>query len=241
MTLKGKNILITGSARRIGRHLALAVAKEGGNIILHHAHSPVDAQNTSLEIEKQGVNVTIIEADLNDPISYTKILPDFIKSHNIFALVNSAAIFEPLSLGDVTLESWNRHLNINLTAPFFLSQAFIQAVPTGSSGRIVNIVDWRALRPGSDHLPYTISKSALIALTQSLAVSAAPNITVNALALGAVLPPSDGGSAEKMLHLVPSKRLVELDEVSDSLLFLLDGPSSITGEVIHVDGGRHLL
>jgi NAD(P)-dependent dehydrogenase (short-subunit alcohol dehydrogenase family) len=241
MTLKGKYILITGSARRIGRHLALAVAKAGGNIILHHAHSPVEAEKTSREIKKLGVNVIVIEADLNDPISITKILPDYIKEHNIYALVNSAAIFESLSLEDVTLENWNRHLNINLTAPFFLSQAFIRAIPPGSTGRIINIVDWRALRPGSDHLPYTISKSALIALTHSLAVSAAPNITVNALALGAVLPPSDGGSAEKMLHLVPSRRLVELDEVSDSLLFLLDGPSSITGEVIQIDGGRHLL
>jgi pteridine reductase len=108
-------------------------------------------------------------------------------------------------------------------------------------GRIVNILDWRALRPGRDHLPYTISKSALAALTQSLAAALAPQITVNALALGAILPPSDGSDTTGLLQFVPVRRWASLDEVDEALLFLLEGPAYITGEILHVDGGRHLV
>ena len=99
---------------------------------------------------------------------------------------------------------------------------------------------WQRYGAGADHLPYTVSKAALAGLTRSLAVALAPRISVNGLALGAVLPPADGGSAEKVLAYAPIPRWVELDEVCQAALFLVEGPETITGEVIHVDGGRHL-
>jgi pteridine reductase len=241
MSLKGKKILITGSARRIGRHLAVYLAKAGAEIIIHHAHSPREADETANEITSAGGQVEIISGDLEDAQIYTREIPGFIREAGLFALVNNAAIFEPLFLEEVNLENWNRHMNINLSAPFFLSQAFIQSRQPAEEGRIINIVDWRALRPGPDHLPYTVTKAALTALTHSLAIAAAPNISVNAVALGAVLPPADGGDIEKVIHLTPSHRLVDLEEVADTIRFLLDGPASITGEVIHIDGGRHLI
>ncbi|MBI3152520.1 MAG: SDR family oxidoreductase, partial [Chloroflexi bacterium] len=109
-------------------------------------------------------------------------------------------------------------------------------------GRIVNILDWRALRPGADHFPYTVTKAALAAMTKSLAVALAPRITVNGLALGAILPPADHASAsEKIIENVPAKRWSEAGEVEEALLFLLTGSTYITGEIIHVDGGRHLI
>jgi pteridine reductase len=112
----------------------------------------------------------------------------------------------------------------------------------GIKGRIVNIVDWRALRPAADHFPYTISKAALVAMTKSLAVALAPRITVNGLALGAILPPTGNPSAsEKIIENIPANRWSEANEVEDALLFLLTGPAYITGEIIHVDGGRHLI
>ena len=159
----------------------------------------------------------------------------------LYALVNSAAIFEPLSLADTSLSDWERHLSINLTAPFLLSQAFAAQLPEGQEGRIVNILDWRALRPGADHFPYTVSKAALAAMTQSLAVALAPRITVNGLALGAVLPPSDGGAGSSVIENVPLGRWSEAQEVQQALVFLLASPSYVTGEIIHVDGGRHLI
>ena len=108
-------------------------------------------------------------------------------------------------------------------------------------GRIINILDWRTMRPVGDHFPYTISKAALAALTKSLAYSLAPNITVNGIAFGAILTPADGGSTEGIIQNVPAKRWATLDEVGATVLFLLDGPAYITGEIIHLDGGRHLV
>ena len=159
----------------------------------------------------------------------------------MYALINSASIFSPVDLASTTLDSWEAHFRVNLTAPFLLCQAFPSLIEPGGKGRIVNILDWRALRPGKDHLPYTITKAALAALTQSLAVELAPEITVNGLAFGAILPPSDGGETDGILEHVPAGRWAHLEEVGEALLFLLEGPEYITGEIIHLDGGRHLI
>ncbi len=132
-------------------------------------------------------------------------------------------------------------MRVNLTAPFLLSQAFARSLPQDAAGRIVNLLDWRALRPAADHLPYTISKAALAALTQSLAAALAPRVTVNGLALGAILPPSDGAAVNTILEKVPARRWAELDEVAQALLFLLDGPAYLTGDILYIDGGRHLV
>jgi pteridine reductase len=121
-----------------------------------------------------------------------------------------------------------------------LSQAFGRKLGN-AEGRIVNILDWRALRPGADHLPYTVSKAGLAALTQSLAIALAPNITVNGMAFGAILPPADGGDTSGILDDVPAERWADLEEVNQTLRFFLEGPAYVTGEIVHVDGGRHLI
>jgi NAD(P)-dependent dehydrogenase (short-subunit alcohol dehydrogenase family) len=241
MTLAGKLILITGSARRIGRALALSVARAGGDVIIHHTHSPADAEKTQAEIQALGRKAQILAADLVDPEQAASLIGRATAHGPLFGLVNSAAIFEPLSWKATNLEAWQNHLAINLTAPFLLSQAFAKSLEPGAVGRIVNILDWRALRPGPDHLPYTVSKAALAALTQSLAAALAPAITVNGLALGAILPPSDGAASADILKNVPAGRWADLEEVGQTLLFFLDGPAYVTGEIIHVDGGRHLI
>jgi NAD(P)-dependent dehydrogenase (short-subunit alcohol dehydrogenase family) len=240
-SLKGKNILITGSARRIGRHLALAIARAGANVIIHHGHSPADAERTLVDIKSIGVEAHILVADLNDPLQVQQLIPQANIFGQLYALVNNAAIFTPLSFLQTRLTDWQYQLAINLTAPFLLSQAFASSLFPDKNGRIVNILDWRALRPGTDHFPYTISKAALAAMTKSLAVSLAPRITVNGLALGAVLPPSDDSSNEEILKSVPAARWATIEEVCQALLFLLTGPEYVTGEILHVDGGRHLI
>jgi pteridine reductase len=237
--LNGKTILITGAARRIGKLFALACAHTGADIIIHHSHSDEEAQQVKDEIESIGRHAHILASDFGTPDSVSRLISQANDISPLYALVNSAAIFEPLSFNDTTLEDWNRHLNINLTAPFLLSQEFARHT---DEGRIINIVDWRALRPAADHFPYTISKAALAAMTKSLAVALAPRITVNGLALGAILPPADQSSAsEKIIENVPAHRWSEAGEVEEALLFLLTGPAYITGEIIHVDGGRHLV
>jgi NAD(P)-dependent dehydrogenase (short-subunit alcohol dehydrogenase family) len=241
MWLKSKNILITGAARRIGRSLALAAARSGANIFLHHSNSPEEAQQTAAEIQSLGVNAWILQADFAQPDQAQTLIERAAQIAPVHALVNNAAIFSLLEMANTTPIDWQNHLNINLTAPFLLAQAFSSLLPSGETGRIVNILDWRALHPGSDHFPYTISKAALVALTRSLALSLAPRITVNGLALGAVLPPSDGNLSDTILKSVPAKRWADLQEIADALLFLLNEATYTTGEIIHLDGGRHLV
>lgn len=241
MSLVGKHILITGGARRVGSALALGVAAAGGTVTIHHGHSMVEGQDLMEEIRATGTEAHMIQGDLNDLGRVAEIIRRAREPGPLYALVNNAAIFEHLTLENTDLASWQRHLNINLTAPFLLSQAFARQIPPGDTGKIVNILDWRALRPGADHMPYTISKAGLAALTQSLAVALAPNIQVNGIALGAILPSSDGGEPTNVIRNVPAQRWSTLDEVVDTLLFLLDGPAYMTGEIIHLDGGRHLV
>ncbi len=237
-SLNGKTILITGAAKRVGRIFALACASAGADIVIHHGHSEKDALKVKDEIDALGRKAHILASDLGRPAEAARLISLANEFSPLFALVNSAAIFEPLSFNDTTRADWERHMAINLTAPFLLSQEFARRT---KEGRIVNIVDWRALRPGADHFPYTISKAALAALTQSLAVALAPRITVNGLALGAILPPSDGAVNDNIIKNVPARRWSEPQEVEEALIFLLTGPAYITGEIIHVDGGRHLV
>jgi len=237
--LKGKTILITGAARRVGKILALACAYAGANVAIHHAHSDEDAELVRAEITGIGCKTWVFRADLSDASQAESLIPLINETTPLHGLVNSAAIFESLSLETTSLDHWQKHLQINLTAPFLLSQAFAKQAPEGA--RIVNILDWRALRPGADHLPYTISKAALAALTQSLAVALSPRIIVNGLALGAMLPPSDGNKNPDIIKNVPMKRWAQENELQEALQFLLTCPAYITGEIIHLDGGRHLI
>lgn len=241
MDLAGKNVLITGAAVRVGRAMAQAVARAGANVLIHYDSSTDEAKALKAEIEALGPKAHLLKADLSDPSEAHSLLTRAVEFGPLYALVNSAAIFENVDLETSDLKTWQRHLAINLTAPFLLSQAFWKAAKNSETGgRIVNILDWRAMRPGRDHLPYTVSKAALAALTQSLAVSMAPSVTVNGIAFGAILPPS-GGAPQGLLKTIPAGRWADLNEVGETLLFLLSGPSYITGQIIYLDGGRHLV
>ena len=240
-SLYGKVFLVTGGARRIGKALALGIAQAGGDVVIHYGHSQAQAQATAAEIEAAGSRAWLLQADLSDPAQAQALVERAWERAPLSGVVNNAAIFAPLGWDDTTPEAWEQHLRINLTAPFLLSQAFAAQLPPEEEGAILNIVDWRALRPGADHLPYTISKAGLAALTQALAVALGPRITVNALALGAILPPSDGGDTASVVRGLPAERWAEPGEVQAAAVFLLGGPRYITGEIIHLDGGRHLI
>jgi len=238
-SLYGKTILITGAARRVGKIFALACARAGADVVIHHGHSDLEAEEVRNEIIGLGRHALVFKADLSDPSQAENLIPLVNKSTPLHGLVNSAAIFGPLSIENTSIKDWEKHIALNLTAPFLLSQAF--AKQASENTRIVNILDWRALRPGADHFPYTISKAALAAMTKSLAVAFSPNIIVNGLALGAILPPADGKAKADIIKNVPAGRWAEADEIEQALLFLLTCPTYVTGEIIHLDGGRHLV
>lgn len=239
--LLGKTVMVTGGARRLGRQFALTAARAGADVVVHHSSSPCEAAGVAAEIEQMGRKATVIQADFRTPESAVALMDAAWSFSPLYALVNSAAIFAPLDVWTTGLEDWQEHFNINLTAPFLLCQEFARRLGPGTPGRIINILDWRALRPGKEHFPYTISKAALAALTRSLAQAFAPAVTVNGLALGAILPPADGADTESILAPVPAGRWAKAEEVDQAFLFLLAGPGYITGEIIHLDGGRHLV
>lgn len=242
MQLKGQNILITGGARRIGREIALFLASKGANISLHYGHSSEAAEKTRKDIEALNVNCFLFQADLADLSSVSNLVKSANEQQALDALINNAAIFGNNNLESTSLADWQEHLDINLSAPFLLSKSLFQlSEKTQREARIVNILDWRALRPRDDHLAYTISKAALAALTRSLAIAMAPRTTVNGIALGAILPPSDGADTSMITKDIPLDRWAELHEVGETVEFLLGGPKYITGEIIYLDGGRHLI
>ena len=241
MKANNKTVVITGSARRLGREMALALASSGFSIVIHSSTESPEVNNTILEIKSLGGKVKFIRADFSDPEATTKVFSGLFDSDkSIYALINNASIFPGGSFLETTYDEWQKNISINLSAPFLISQSFARAMGS-KPGRIINMLDWRALRPGKDHFAYTISKAGLASMTSSMALALAPNITVNGLALGAILPPSDGGYSESVIKPVPAARWADVKEVTDTVIFLLTGPEYITGEIIHIDGGRHLV
>lgn len=238
--LHGHAALITGAGRRLGEAFARAVAEAGGDVCLHYGTTPAEPLAAELT-RNHGVRAIALQADLADGHAASGLVDRAVEGLGEFdLLVNSASVFGSTPLADTDIETWQHHLAVNLTAPFLLSQAFARQ-RDGRPGSIVNLLDWRALRPGLDHLAYTVSKSGLAALTLSLAQSLAPSIRVNGLALGAILPPAGASEADNApAAAAPLARWGTIGETCDALLFLLGGPDFITGEILHLDGGRHL-
>jgi pteridine reductase len=241
-SLAGRVALVTGGARRIGHHLVLALARQGVKVVIHYRNSLQDARDTAGAVTTTGGEVDLVEGDLANA-KVAAALPE--QAARCFGppdiLVNNASVFEQGSLGDTTCEEWDHHQAVNLRAPFLLSQAFSRVLPQDRTGDIINLNDYRALRPGADHFAYTISKVGLHGLTQSLALGLAPRIRVNELALGAVLPPE--GAPATYVHTlkseIPLARFGQPAEVAAALLFLLTSPT-VTGQTVCIDGGRHL-
>ncbi len=243
MILEGKVAIVTGAAVRLGKALALALVEHGVRIALHYDESVQAAEATLDQIKAAGGDAIAIQADL----SQTDRLPLIVQQAadhfgRVDILVNSAAIFEPGRVADTTEAQWDRHFAINLKAPFFLSQAFANRVGPNHAGHIINIADWRGARPETNHIAYTLTKAGLIAMTQSLALALAPNIQVNAIAPGAILPPpgQDQAYLEQLARqTVPLQHPGSPDEVARTMIFLLQS-DFVTGELIFVTGGQHL-
>ncbi len=243
MELSGKAAIVTGGAVRLGRAFTLALARAGCKVCLHYSRSCASAEETSRAAGALGAQIVAVQADFTRPAEAARTV--FQAARDAFGdvdvLVNSAAIFEPDRLIDVTEEHFDRHVNINLKAPFFLCREFALHHVSGRPGHIVNIADWRAERPGTGYLVYTLSKAALVAMTKSLAQELAPDIRVNAIAPGSILPPPGKTEADlaELVGQIPLGRFGSPEHLADVLLFLLNS-DFITGAVIHVTGGQEL-
>ncbi|PKO17211.1 MAG: hypothetical protein CVU39_05510 [Chloroflexi bacterium HGW-Chloroflexi-10] len=235
-----RTVLITGAGKRLGKSMALALAENGWNILIHYGSDAKAAEDTGHEVEKIGRKAWVFQADFNKPIHTEEVFKEQIKIYNPQALINNASIFENYKMMETDLDIWVRHQNINLTSPFIISKIFSENL-AGKPGTILNMLDWRALRPGREHFAYTISKAGLAAMTSAMALALAPQIQVNGIALGAILPPENPDNLEQLIKRLPIPRWAEMEELHQTVLFFLNGPGYITGEIIHLDGGRHLI
>ena len=243
MELHGKVAIVTGGAVRIGRAISLALADAGAAVLVHSSHSGAQASKTVEEIVSRGGRAAAVSADFTDPVPAARTVMQAAIHHfgRVEVLVNSAAIFGPGTLASTNEADWDRHFAINLKAPCFLCREFAARHTQGEPANIVNIVDWRGLRPAPGYLPYTLTKSAMVALTAILAQELAPDIRVNAVAPGAILPPAGAGRdyMQRLAEQVPLRRNGSPDDVTSAVLFLLRS-DFVTGEVLRVTGGEHL-
>ena len=240
--LVGRTALITGAARRIGRHLTLALAAAGARTVVHYRASRTDAEALAAEITRAGGECALVSGDLADPEVAESLIAQAARPFGpLDVLVNNASLFGPGEALTTTLAEWRRYQAIHAEAPFLLSREFAKQAPAGRDAVIVNLNDWRAGRPGPDHFAYTLSKVTLHGLTRSLALSLGPRgVRVNELALGAVLPPAgrEDGYLHTLREEIPTRRFPALADVAAALLFLVTTPSG-NGGTVHVDGGRH--
>lgn len=242
MELEGKVAIVTGGAVRLGKALALSLAERDARLVVHYGSSAGPAQETVAEIKALGSDALAVHADLSRAGEAGFIIERAVTHFGqVDILVNSAAIFEAGNWDDTTEANWDRHFAVNLKSPFFLSQAFAKHVGRERPGHIVNIADWRGVRPGTGHVAYTLTKAALIAMTKSLALALAPTIQVNAIAPGLILPPPDKDESylQRRAGQIPVRRTGSPDEIAKTLIFLLQS-DFITGELIFVTGGEHL-
>jgi pteridine reductase len=210
-------------------------------VAVHYRLSGDAAREIAGRARAAGVDAIALDADLSDAAAVSALIDRARDALGTIAyLVNNASAFEPGGALETDLQTWQRHQTVNVTAPFLLSKTMAERLGDGE-GAIVNVLDWRALRPGPDYFAYTVSKAALAAMTRSLAQALGPAIRVNGVALGPILPPPGPDPVpERVIARTVAKRKGGLDEVVRAVCFLLRDATYTTGEILHVDGGRHL-
>lgn len=228
MNLNGKRVLVTGGAVRLGAAMVRALQAAGAEVVVHYRNSKVEAE---------ALSPFIVQADLQDLDACAGLIEQV---GSLDILINNASVFTKDSLTESSPEKVLREFNINLFAPMELMRAF--AAQAKSGGAVINLLDRRICCNDISCVPYSISKKGLAELTQLAALEYAPRIRVNAVAPGPILPPPGGSveSARERAGKIPLEKMPTPEQVTEAVLFLLQA-DSITGQVMYVDGGQHLL
>ena len=250
MQLKDRVALVTGAAHRLGKSVATALAEQGCHLVVHYGSSEEQAAQTVEELSNLGIEAVALSADLSLEQEIEGLF-DRIDSHfgRLDILVNSAASFERQAFESVAASDWDRVMAVNLRAAFLCSRQGVRLMeaghPTGGPpGLILNIVDLSAVLAWPGYIPHGVSKAGLLHLTRIMARELGPEVRVNAVLPGAVLPPpgmtTDSTEWRRMGERLPVGRTGEPAQVGLTVVFLAEN-DFITGEVIYVDGGEHLL
>jgi len=234
--------LVTGAAHRIGRAMAEALAADGWNIALHYNSSNESAEALASELRETGVSAITLKADLASEAEVRALIPKAQEALGpVTLLVNNASIFESDTIRNGTKESWNIHMDVNLHAPFLLTQEFANALPENLQGNVINLIDQRVWNLTPHFASYTVSKAGLWTLTQTTALALAPQIRVNAIGPGPTLKSIHQSDEQftKEWSATPLKRSVNLVEICTAMNFILSSPS-LTGQMVALDSGQHL-
>jgi pteridine reductase len=237
MNIEGKVALITGSAKRIGKEIALELARKGARIAVHYRSGEADARAVA------GNDGAIFQADLRDFTAVEKMFGGIeTKFGGLDILINSASVFSSATADSATPEHWDLQMDTNAKAPFFLAQRAAPLMRSRGAGKIINIADVAGEVVWLSHFPYSVSKAALIAVNRGLAKAYAPEIQVNAIAPGPILFPDYYTEEQKQVAISRTllKRVGSPQDIVNAVVFLIEN-DYITGELIHVDGGRHIL
>jgi pteridine reductase len=239
--LAGRVALVTGAGRRVGRAIAVALGAQGMRVAVHYNESVEGARDTASMIEDGGGSAALVRADLSQVTACEQLIDSLVLEHGeLHTLVNSAAMMLRTPVGSVTEHEWDAMFALNARAPFFLAQHAAPVLRL-AKGNIVNIADLAAFETWTGYVPHGMTKAAVVQMTRALAHALAPEVRVNGVAPGVVLLP-DGFNADDAEHLrrtTPLRRVGTPEDVAEAVLYLVRA-EFVSGEVIKVDGGRHV-
>ena len=240
MELRGRVVLVTGAGHRLGQAIATGLARAGAHVAVHFHTAAEGAGETVRRIREMGTDAEAFPADLRDPSQIPSLIEAVVRRFGrLDGLVNAAAVMRVTRWHELTPDQWDEILALNLRAPMFCAQAAARHMEEGA---IVNIADGSALKPWPDYLAHTVSKSGLVALTRALALALAPRIRVNAVIPGPILKPVHWEEERwaRLIRRVPMGRAGTAEEVVHAVRYLIEA-DYVTGTVLIVDGGHHLL
>jgi NAD(P)-dependent dehydrogenase (short-subunit alcohol dehydrogenase family) len=234
MTLQGRVILVTGAAKRIGRGVALRLAREGARVAIHYFNSEAEARETAADCG----GAPIFRANLENVAEIESLFSDVTRHFGrLDGVVNNAARFTRRNPLEITESDWDFVHSVNLKATFFCCQQAARRMLAGNGGRIVNISSLGGLRAWPEHAHYCASKAGVIHMTRALALAWAPKITVNSVAPGVIPFGEPDERAKRLIAKTPAGRAGTADEIADAVVFFLTASDFITGQVLAVDGG----
>lgn len=233
-------VLVTGGAKRIGKAICLALSAYGYAIALHYNHSRSDAQKQAEQIREEGGVCELFQHDLMDERQVQSLIPAVSKKFpQLNLLINNASLFKKSNLKSESAAALDRHLAIHLKAPYLLTREFAKRC---QQGQVINILDTNIVRNKSAYGAYLISKKSLRDLTQLAAVELAPHIRVNGIAPGLILPPvrEKNDYLDRLARRIPLKKRGKVSHITQAIQFLLEN-DYVTGQILFVDGGEHLI
>lgn len=237
-----KHAIITGAAQRLGREMALHLARNGWDITVHYHTSAKPAEDVCQQIQAHGVKAHAVQANLSAPKDTSAFIDTAVSNlGEAGVLINNASTFEPDAITDFGPNDWDKHMQPNFQAPITLAKAFAQHLPPTSHGLIINMTDQRVWRTNPNYFTYTLSKCALWAATPVMAQALAPRVRVNAIGPGPVLR-NERMSQEDFVaqgQKVPLGRNADVADILSALDFFIHAPS-VTGQMLAIDSGQHL-